>query len=77
MLPMSTEFEMESAFARKFIFIGFTDCAVNIENRNQCKAETDLISSLKVKFIHAKSMYVYFALAKLINDSKLEKVLLS
>lgn len=56
--------------------MGFTDCAGYIENRNQCKTETDLISSLKVKFIHVKSMCVYFALAKLIND-KLKKVLLS
>lgn len=69
---------MESAFARssEVYFMGFTDCAGYIENRNQCKTETDLISSLKVKFIHVKSMCVYFVLAKLIND-KLKKVLLS
>ena len=60
----------------KLIFIGFTEYAVSIENRNQCKTETNLISARKVKFIHTKSVYVYFALAKLIND-KLEKVLLS
>ena len=57
-------------------FFTRTKSGHNCTNRNQCKTETDLISSLKVKFIREKSMYVYFALAKLIND-KLEKVWLS
>ena len=74
MFPMSNfRWKAHLQGPRKFIFIGFTDCAVNIENRNQCETETDLISYLNVKFIREKSMYVYFTLAKLIND-KLEKV---
>lgn len=62
---------------RKFIFIGFIDYAVDIENLNHCKTETGFTFARKLqKFIYAKNAYVYFALTKLIND-KLAKVVLS